>query len=81
MAVILKETGFNVDKLKAQCKGFKGMEGTTDCCFHQILFIQPNFVNVPTLLEALSQKKISKRGFKVVTLPKFHCELNFIEQC
>ncbi|KIK77222.1 hypothetical protein PAXRUDRAFT_167485 [Paxillus rubicundulus Ve08.2h10] len=77
MATILKERGFNVDKLKAQCKGFKCMEGATDCCCHRILFNQPDFINIPTLLEALC----SKRGFKVVTLLKFHCELNFIEQC
>ncbi|KAF9225128.1 hypothetical protein BS17DRAFT_765767 [Gyrodon lividus] len=60
MAMILKERGFNVDKLKVQCKGFKCVEGETDCCCHQILCNEPDFVNVPTLLEALAQKGASR---------------------
>lgn len=78
MAHILKERGFHdAGKLKAQCKGFKCPEGVTDCCCRLILFNQPDFMNVPTLLETHCQK----RGFQVIILPKFHCELSFIEQC
>ncbi|KIJ58494.1 hypothetical protein HYDPIDRAFT_178060 [Hydnomerulius pinastri MD-312] len=77
MAVLLKERGFKVDKLKAQCTGFKCKEGATNCCCRRILFNEPDFVNVPTLLETLCME----RGFRVLILPKFHCELNFIEQC
>lgn len=77
MAVILQERGIDANKLKAQCKGFKCKEGETDCCCRRILFNQPDFAHVPTLLETLC----SRRGFKVIFLPKFHCELNFIEQC
>ncbi|KIJ64675.1 hypothetical protein HYDPIDRAFT_51337, partial [Hydnomerulius pinastri MD-312] len=38
---------------------------------------EPDFVNVESLLEASCRA----RGFDVIFLPKFHCELNFIEQC
>ena len=29
--------------LKAQCDGFKCISGHTNCCFHQVLFCQPDF--------------------------------------
>ncbi|KIK72370.1 hypothetical protein PAXRUDRAFT_180818, partial [Paxillus rubicundulus Ve08.2h10] len=78
MAQILKEHGFvNVDKLKAQCKDFKCKEGATNCCCHRILFNQPNFMHVPSLLKSLCLSC----GFGCLILLKFHCELNFIEQC
>jgi hypothetical protein len=41
------------------------------------VYNEPDFVNVKTILE----KNCNARGFKVLFLPKFHCELNFIEQC
>ncbi|OAX36242.1 hypothetical protein K503DRAFT_318593 [Rhizopogon vinicolor AM-OR11-026] len=28
-----------------------------------------------------ARNSLSKRGFQVIILPKFHCELSFIEQC
>ncbi|KIK80726.1 hypothetical protein PAXRUDRAFT_157910, partial [Paxillus rubicundulus Ve08.2h10] len=78
MAQILKEHRFtDVHTLKAQCKDFKCKEGATNCCYHQILFNQPYFVNIPSLL----QTHCSSHGFGCLILPKFHCELNFIEQC
>ena len=43
----------------------------------QHLYNQPDFANVPSLLEITCRSK----GFSVLFLPKFHCELNFIEQC
>jgi transposase len=51
--------------------------GATACCCHQALYTQPDFANVESLLEAHCQIQ----GFKVLFLLKFHCELNFIEQC
>lgn len=48
-----------------------------DCCCRRLLYNEPDFVNVPSLLET----ECNSRGFKVIFLPKFHCELNFIEQC
>jgi transposase len=64
--------------LKAQCgKNFSCKPGATDCCCRQILYNQPDFMNVPSILET----KCKAQGFKVLFLPKFHCQLNFIEQC
>jgi len=75
MAQILMEQGFDVAHLKVQCKQCK-LSATT-CCCHRILFNQPDFINVETILEFACKV----RGFQVIFLPKFHCELNFIEQC
>ncbi|KAF7347122.1 hypothetical protein MVEN_01466400 [Mycena venus] len=66
----------NPDKLKAECKGFKCPPGRTDCCCHQILFTQPDFVNQKSMLE----EHCEARGYEVIFFPKFHCELNCIEQ-
>ena len=38
---------------------------------------QPDFVQVESLLETYRKSC----GVNVIFLPKFHCELNFIEQC
>ena len=75
MAQILTERGFDIACLKAQCKRCE--PSATMCCCHQILFNQPDFINVEMILESTCQA----RGFCVIFLPKFHCELNFIEQC
>jgi hypothetical protein len=78
MQVILEERGFsNASKLLAECKQFKCTSPTNDCCCRRILFNQPDFASVPSILES----ECNKRGFKVIFLPKFHCELNPIEQC
>ncbi|KAF9503146.1 hypothetical protein BS47DRAFT_1374494 [Hydnum rufescens UP504] len=78
MEVILEEHGFhNVKSLKPECKGFKCKPTATDCCCHHILFNQPDFTNVKSLLEDLCESQ----GYTVIFLPKFHPELNFIEMC
>ncbi|KII90431.1 hypothetical protein PLICRDRAFT_106718 [Plicaturopsis crispa FD-325 SS-3] len=78
MAVILEERGFkNAKTLRAECKDFKCVRGAVDCCCRRILFNEPDFVAVESLLETACKA----RGFRAVFLPKFHCELNFIEQC
>ena len=78
MAAILEERGFkDAGKLRAECKGFKCAPPAIDCCCRQVLFNQPDFAHVDTILEATCDA----RGFQVLFLPKFHCELNFIEQC
>lgn len=78
MAQILVERGFaNAFSLRAECKDFKCKPGAEDCCCRRILYNQHDFVNVISLLEITCQA----RGFDVIFLPKFHCELNFIEQC
>ena len=44
---------------------------------HWILFNEPDFKNVDSILEADAKAW----GFQILFLLKFHCELNFIEQC
>ena len=79
MAVILEERGLIVEsKLQAQCKDFKCPKGVTSCCCcWWVLYNQPDFVQVKSLLETTCKAC----GFTVIFLPKFHCKLNFIEQC
>jgi len=77
MATILTEHGFDIGKLKAQCKNFECTPGATNCCCHRILYHQTDFTNVESRLETVCKD----RGVQVIFLPKFHCELNFIEQC
>jgi hypothetical protein len=77
MATILEERGFDTSKKLAECKGFKCWDANTDCCCRRILYNQLDFVNVESLLE----QACKSRRFRVIFLPKFHCELNFIEQC
>jgi hypothetical protein len=78
-----REKGANLpdpSKLKGQCnsKSFKKCpEGRTDCCCRRILFNQPDFVNQKSYLESVCEA----RGYSVIFFPKFHPELNFIEQC
>ena len=81
MAIILEERGYvNTHKLRAECKNFKCAApelGTSSqaCCCRRLLFNEPDFVNVKSILELHCEK----RGFKVLFLPKFHCELNPLE--
>ena len=80
MVAILEERGFKeASKMKAQCKKkFSDCPpGQTQCCCRRTLFNQPDFANVESILEMEARA----RGHIVLFLPKFHCELNFIEQC
>ncbi|KDQ12520.1 hypothetical protein BOTBODRAFT_189230 [Botryobasidium botryosum FD-172 SS1] len=86
MATILGERGYSTinekgKKLRAECKGFKCAKlppgEVARCCCCWILYNEPDFVGVESLLEAACKA----RGFRAIFFPKFHCELNFIEQC
>lgn len=80
MAEILKERGYDADRidgLKPECPSFKCTAGATDCCCRRILFNEPDFAEIKSLLEIICEA----RGVRVLFLPKFHCELNPIEQC
>lgn len=78
MARILEERGFQgVAALRAECPKFKCPPGAEQCCCRRLLYDQPDFRSVETLVEAHCRA----RGFDVIFLPKFHCELNPIEQC
>ena len=77
MSVLLQERGLlRESQLKAQCKDFKCEPGKTDCCCRRTLYCQPDFICTESKLETMCKKW----GFCVLFLPKFHCELNFIEQ-
>ena len=78
MQVILEEHGHpEIAKKNAQCKDFKCPPGVRDCCCRRFLYTEPDFVQVESNLEIIAQEL----GVMVIFLPKFHCELNPIEQC
>lgn len=78
MAQILKERGLgHIAEKRAQCPDFKCKPGRTDCCCRRALLCQPDFESRDSSLEEAARKL----GSQVVFLPKYHCELNLIEQC
>ncbi|KAJ2923502.1 hypothetical protein H1R20_g13591, partial [Candolleomyces eurysporus] len=77
MERILAERGIETKGLKAECKEFKCAPPQQDCCMRQVLYNEPDFQNVESNLEILAKSL----GVQVIFLPKYHCELNFIEQC
>jgi hypothetical protein len=68
---LLPETG-----LPAECPKFKCPKDQTYCCCRRLLFNQPDFISQKSQLEEL----IENRGHICDFYPKYHCELNFIEQ-
>ena len=62
--------------LNAQCLNFHCPPGRTNCCCRRLLFSQPDFTNNKAQLQEL----IENRGHLCDFYPKYHCELNFIEQ-
>ena len=75
MAVILQECGLiEESQLKAQCNAKFDFpnKSQTKCCCHHILYNQPDFVQVESLLETYCKSC----GVNVIFLPKFHCKLN-----
>ena len=68
------------DGLVGNCKLCKGKGKITDaqrvnCCMHQILSLQPDFIAQKSRL----QTEIEKKGHKCIFYLKYHCELNYIE--
>ena len=77
MEQIIRERGLWPEHgLPAECPGFRCEGGHTDCCCRRLLFNQPDFVFQKSQLEEL----IERRGHLCDFYPKYHCELNFIEQ-
>src|SRR5882757_1306017 len=67
-----------ISELNAECPGFKcSPDKMLRCCCRRFLYNQPDFTNVKSRLETVCEE----RGFRVIFLPKFHCELSFIEMC
>ena len=79
MAAILEEWGLVKEsrlsiECKIQCPKPSSLNGMAEfCCWH-VLYNQPNFAKVESLLEMTCKAW----GFSVLFLPKCHCELNFI---
>jgi hypothetical protein len=78
MEQIIRERGLWPEDrdLPAECLGFKCPEGDALCCCRRVLFNQADFVSQKPQLQEL----IESRGHLCDFYPKYHCELNFIEQ-
>ncbi|KIJ33887.1 hypothetical protein M422DRAFT_182735 [Sphaerobolus stellatus SS14] len=73
MKKILEERGLTREaNLNAECDKFKCPDPNAACCCRRVLFNQPDFI---------AQKPAISHGHIAFFYPKFHCELNFIEQC
>lgn len=75
MAQILSERGLPVPA-RAECPKFQCIDKTANCCCRRILYNQPDFANQKSAIE----EYIVSRGHYCIFYPKYHCELNFIEQ-
>ena len=71
---VLSECGLYQSPLHGKCQSQCDL-GATACCNKQILKCQPNF----QAQKSLVQDTIEDAGHLCIFLPKFHCELNFIE--
>ncbi|KAF8577791.1 hypothetical protein K439DRAFT_1363891 [Ramaria rubella] len=77
MQKIIEEQGlWPAEGLRVQCNEFKCEPGHSDCCCRRLLFTQRDFCSQKSQLE----KYITLHGHICDFYPKFHCELNFIEQ-
>jgi hypothetical protein len=72
--VILSERGLWQSNLRGKCSS-KCESGATECCNQRILRNQPDFQEQRPLIQEI----IEAAGHACIFLPKFHCELNFIE--
>lgn len=77
VAEILRERGVDVTGLKLQCPQSKCDAEVAKCCARRVMFNQPDFTHHASALEEIAES----HGCQVLLLPKFHCELNPIEQC
>ena len=77
MEQIIRKHGLWPDTgLPVECTGPKHPEGQASCCCHHILYSQPGFI----LQKPLLQEHIESCGHLCNYYPKYHCELNLIEQ-
>ena len=71
---VFAEQGISIKGILDKCKTKCDPKATICCCQH-IMEQQPDFQQQQSLL----QEVIQKAGHLCILLPKFHCELNFIE--
>jgi hypothetical protein len=74
--IIRERSLWPAEGLVAQCQSFRCPPGCTDCCCRRLLFSQPDFPNHKSQLQEL----VESCGHLCNFYPKYHCELNFIEQ-
>ncbi|KAJ3847597.1 hypothetical protein EV368DRAFT_87552 [Lentinula lateritia] len=74
MQQVLMERGLWKAKLLMKCKG-DCPDDAIDCCARRVLSLQPDFQEQISLV----QEVIEAAGHLCLFLPKFHCEINFIE--
>jgi len=72
---VLNERGLWKAGLRLECKKPKCSIDATDCCARRLLSQQPDFLEQKSSV----QEVIEAAGHLCIFLPKFHCELNFIE--
>ncbi|QRW10291.1 DDE superfamily endonuclease [Ceratobasidium sp. AG-Ba] len=83
MATILEERNVpNARKLKLVCAATDDnkqgcLPGSTNCCARRTMMNQPDILAQKSIIQTLAEAE----GFSVLYLPKYHCELNPIEQC
>ena len=77
MEKIIQEHGLWPESgLPAECSGFKCPTNQTSCCCCCLLFNQPDFSSQKSRVQELVEACHHICDF----YPKYHCELNFIEQ-
>ena len=77
MEQIIRECGlWPASSLPVKCTGSKRPEGQASCCCRHILYSQLDFA----LQKPLLQEYVESCGHLCDFYPKYHCELNFIEQ-
>jgi len=74
MKQVLQERGVWIDGLLMKCRD-KCLVDLDNCCAKRLLEVQPDFQEQRSLV----QEVIEAAGHLCIFLPKFHCELNFIE--
>jgi hypothetical protein len=74
MKQVLQERGLWINGLKMKCRD-KCLVESVNCCSKRLLEVQPDFQEQRSLV----QEVIEAAGHLGIFLPKFHCELNFIE--
>ena len=72
---VLEERGLWQAGMHLECAKPKCLVDATSCCAKCVLGLQPDF----TEQKSLVQEVIEAAGHMCIFLPKFHCELNFIE--
>ena len=77
MEQIIRKRGLWPERgLPVECAGPKHPQGLASCCCCHLLYTQADFA----LQKPLLQEYIKLHGHLCNYYPKYHCELNFIEQ-